>query len=178
MRRLFVLALVFFTFVSGSALAEPLTYGFDKKHTQILFFVNHMGFSNSNGKFLGFDGSFTFDEARPQDGHVEVTIDTNSLNMDDGKWEEHLKSKDFFNVETYPSMTFKSTKVEMTGEKNRDADRRPDPAGTDQTGDAGRHAQPLRGASDEQRAHLRLFRARDDQTLGVGDDVVRPHGQR
>lgn len=117
MRRLFVLALVFFTFVSGSALAEPLTYGFDKKHTQILFFVNHMGFSNSNGKFLGFDGSFTFDEARPQDGHVEVTIDTNSLNMDDGKWEEHLKSKDFFNVETYPSMTFKSTKVEMTGEK-------------------------------------------------------------
>ncbi|HEX2753257.1 MAG TPA: YceI family protein, partial [Alphaproteobacteria bacterium] len=44
------------------------------------------------------------------------TIDTNSLTMDDDAWEKHLKNEDFFNVEKFPAMTFKSTKVEKTGD--------------------------------------------------------------
>ncbi|MBU6235637.1 MAG: YceI family protein [Alphaproteobacteria bacterium] len=97
--------------------AEPQKYSFDKVHTQIQFMVNHLGFSNSTGKFLKFDGGFVFDEANPAATTAELTIDTNSINMDDATWEEHLKDKDWFNVATYPSMSFKSTKVEATGDK-------------------------------------------------------------
>lgn len=101
----------------SSAQAETKTYKFDPLHTQILFFVEHMGFSHSNGKFLKFDGDFTFDEAKPAEGKTQITIQTDSLNMDDAKWEEHVKAKDMFNVAQFPTMAFKSTKVEMTGEK-------------------------------------------------------------
>lgn len=96
--------------------AEVENYTFDKAHTQIFFTVNHLGFSNSTGKFLDFDGGFTFDQAEPAKSSVEVTIKTGGINMDDAKWDEHLKGTDFFNVEKFPDMTFKSTAVEVTGE--------------------------------------------------------------
>lgn len=98
------------------ARAEVQTYQFDKTHTQILFFVEHMGFSHSNGKFLKFDGDFKLDPANPATGSTNVTIDTNSLNMDDATWEEHLKGEKMFNVKEFPTMTFKSTKVEPVDE--------------------------------------------------------------
>src|SRR5690606_12273607 len=48
---------------------------------------------------------------------TEVTIDTSSISMNHEAWENHLKNADFFDVEKFPTMTFKSTKVERTGEK-------------------------------------------------------------
>lgn len=109
-RFLFAVAM----FIATPAFAETQTYAFDHPHTQILFFVNHLGFSNSNGKFLDFDGAINFDPANPAAGNVNVVIKTDSLNMDDKKWDEHLKGKDFFNVEKYPTMTFKSTGVAVS----------------------------------------------------------------
>ncbi len=100
----------------AKANTETETYGFDKAHTQILFFVNHLGFSNSSGKFLDFDGAFVIDREDPSKSNVDVTIQTASINMDDEKWDAHLKNADFFNVEEFPTMTFKSTNVELTGE--------------------------------------------------------------
>ena len=91
-------------------------YNLDKPHTQIIFSVNHLGFTNSYGKFTDYAGTLNFDEAQPEKSNVDVTIQTSSLNMDDEKWNEHLKSKDFFNVVQFPTMTFKSTKVEVTGD--------------------------------------------------------------
>lgn len=117
MLRLATIAFVFAAFFPLSAHAEPKTYSFDKLHTQILFFVNHLGFSYSNGKFLDFEGGFTFDETQPANGQVDVTIKTDSINMDDATWDDHLKAKDMFNVAEFPTMTFKSTKVDMTGDK-------------------------------------------------------------
>lgn len=114
MLRRTLAALALCTLFAAPAMAEPQTYTFDKLHTQIHFRVDHMGFSHSVGKFLGFDGSFTFDEAAPEGSTVNVSIDTKSINMDDAKWEEHLKGKDFFNVEQFPAMTFKSTKLDVT----------------------------------------------------------------
>lgn len=98
------------------AYAEQATYHFDKAHTQILFFVNHLGFSNSQGKFLDFDGHFVFDENDPESSSVEVVIQTDSIDMDDEAWDAHLKNEDFFNVAEFPVMVFKSTSVELTGE--------------------------------------------------------------
>ena len=91
-------------------------YTFDKTHTQIIFFVNHLGFSFSEGEFLDFDGYFTFDRENPENSLIDVRIDTASIDMDDEKWDDHMKNADFFNVEKYPEMTFKSNKVEVTGE--------------------------------------------------------------
>lgn len=101
--------------LSAPAVAAD-AFTFDIPHTQVMFSVSHLGFSHSHGKFLAFSGGYTFDEAAPEKSTIDVTIDTTSLNMDDAKWDEHLKAADFFNVEKFPTMTFKSTAVEKTGD--------------------------------------------------------------
>lgn len=91
-------------------------YTFDKVHTQVLFFADHVGFSKSQGEFLDFDGSFTFDQEHPEKSNVDVTIKVSSIDMDDEKWNAHMKNADFFNVEKFPTMTFQSTSIEVTGD--------------------------------------------------------------
>lgn len=103
-------------FVSVPAQAQIEKYSFDKAHTQILFFVNHLGFSNSQGEFLEFDGHFFFDRGEPDKSSVDVVIKTASIDMDDEKWDAHMKNADFFDVEKFPEMTFKSTNIEVTGD--------------------------------------------------------------
>jgi polyisoprenoid-binding protein YceI len=118
MRRFALLASV--ALVSGfafSAQAAPEKFELDKPHTQIIFSVNHLGFSTSYGKFTDYAGTINLDQQEPKNSDVDVTIQTASLDMSDEKWDEHLKSKDFFDVEQFPTMTFKSTKVEVTGDK-------------------------------------------------------------
>ena len=95
-------------------------YSFDKAHTQILFFADHLGFSKSQGEFHDYDGYFSFDRAAPEKSEIDVTIKTASIDMDMEKWDAHMKNKDFFDVETYPEMHFKSTSVEVTGENQAD----------------------------------------------------------
>lgn len=107
-------ALIFF---SAPAQAAPEEYNFDPVHTSISFYVSHLGVSISTGRFTGFDGSFFLDEEKPENSTAEIKIHTDSLQMLDEKWNTHLKSQDFFNVGVFPEMTFKSTKVERTGEK-------------------------------------------------------------
>lgn len=102
------------------AYAAPENYSFDKAHTQILFNVSHLGFSHSWGEFLEYDGAIVFDEENPENSSVEVTIYTAGIDMDDKKWDEHLTGADFFHVEKYPEMTFKSTAIEITGDKTAD----------------------------------------------------------
>ncbi len=109
-------AVIGLSFTGTTAHAAPEKYEFDKDHTQILFFVNHLGFSNSQGEFHDYDGGFTFDAENPENSSIDVTIMTDSVDMDDEKWDDHLKNADFFHVEKYPEMTFKSTAIEVTGE--------------------------------------------------------------
>lgn len=113
-----IFALTALLFIAAPAAAETARFDIEKPHTQIMFSVEHLGFSHSYGKFTDFDGHINFDQAAPEKSSVEVTIKTASINMDDQKWDDHLKNADFFNVEKFPVMTFKSTKVEKTGEKN------------------------------------------------------------
>jgi polyisoprenoid-binding protein YceI len=98
------------------ALAAVEKYTFEKPHTQILFSVNHLGFSNSTGRFNDFDGQMIIDRENPANSSVNVTIKTDSIDMSHEAWEDHLKNADFFNVEKFPEMTFESTNVEITGE--------------------------------------------------------------
>ena len=115
MKKFSALLLAASLFVATPAAAAQ--YTFEKPHTQIIFAVGHLGFSHSHGMFTDFSGGFTFDEAAPEKSTVDVTIQTASIDMRHDKWNEHLKNADFFNVEQFPTMTFKSTAVEVTGEK-------------------------------------------------------------
>lgn len=105
------------TMTVASAQAATEKYVLDKPHTQVVFSVNHLGFSNSIGKFTDYSGHFIFDTEDPAKSNVEVTINTASIDLADQKWDDHMKGADFFNVEKFPAMTFKSTKIEKTGDK-------------------------------------------------------------
>ena len=113
--RIIALALTAALLAPATAQAAPEKYTYDPAHTQIMFSVSHLGFSFSSGKFTEFSGGFTFDADKPQDSSVNVTVKTDSINMDSEAWDKHLKNADFLNVEKFPEMTFKSTKVEPTG---------------------------------------------------------------
>ncbi len=116
MTRTTALALV----LAAAGLAGPAAaaerYAFDKAHTQILFFVDHLGFSKSQGEFHDYDGHFTFDPEDWSNSAVEVTIRTHSVDMDDHAWDKHMRNEDFFHVAEHPTMRFASTRVERTGE--------------------------------------------------------------
>lgn len=92
-------------------------YSFDTAHTQILFFVDHLGFSKSQGEFHEYSGGFVFDRDHPEKSSIDVTINTASIDMDHEKWDAHMKNADFFSVKQFPTMTFKSTSIKVTGEK-------------------------------------------------------------
>ncbi|WP_417788684.1 YceI family protein [Terasakiella pusilla] len=117
MKKLFLAAAVALGLSTSLAQADPVQYAFDKDHTSIVFHVNHMGFSNFQGEFQEFDGSLTFDADKPQNSAVNVKINVNSVDTDVAKLDDHLKSPDFFDVNKFPSMVFKSKSIEVTGEK-------------------------------------------------------------
>ena len=111
------LAAVFLGPIATSAQAEVETYVLDKAHTQALFFINHLGYSNMPGRFAELEGRFEYDKANIANSKVTVTLKTNSVQTWHEKRDQHLKSPDFFNAAEFPEMTFESTGIEMTGEK-------------------------------------------------------------
>lgn len=85
-------------------------YGFDKAHTHVGFSVKHI-LSMVQGEFKDYDGTFSFDPAKPEAGKVDVTIQTASISTDNDMRDHHLQSADFFDAATNPTITFKSTAV-------------------------------------------------------------------
>lgn len=112
--------------VAGTAFAQsgPTTdpaqvqagaYALDKSHAKLVWATSHFGFSTYYGEFTDFDARLAFEPKAPEKSRLEVTINTGSVDTHDPKLDAHLKSADFFNVEKFPTATFKSTKVETTG---------------------------------------------------------------
>ncbi|MDG2526119.1 YceI family protein [Stenotrophomonas sp. HITSZ_GD] len=91
------------------------TYKLDPSHTDVLVQWNHMGFSNPTAHFGNADGTLVFDAADPTKSSVQVTLPLSGLNSFTAKFDEHLKSGDFFDAAKFPTATFKSTKVEAAG---------------------------------------------------------------
>lgn len=89
----------------------------DPTHSNIIFMVNHLGYSRMVGQFQDFSGALVFDAQDPGSGSVEIAIKTASVDTDHGKRDDHLRSPDFFNATEFPEMTFKSTSIEITGDK-------------------------------------------------------------
>ena len=103
-----------------SAITFAADYEFDTAHTQIFFSASHAGFTTSTGAFVDFDGSFNFDEKDVSQSKVEVTIQTDSIDLNDATWNDHMMGKKWFDVESYPTMVFKSTSVKKTSDKTMD----------------------------------------------------------
>ena len=86
------------------------TFVIDPAHSQPMFEVRHLGFSVQRGMFAKATGRVEFDRVAKQ-GSVDVVIDTTSIRTNDQRLDVVLKGKDFFNVEKYPVMNFKSSRV-------------------------------------------------------------------
>jgi len=108
------LSLVTASFASA-AFAAPVTYQIDPTHTEVVFSWSHFGFSNPTAKFQSSTGTLVLDEDNPAASSVEVTFAIDSLNTGVPALDTHLKTADFFDAATYPTASFKSTKVEVTG---------------------------------------------------------------
>ena len=110
-------------FAAALALAAaPLyatTYTIEPDYTQAVFRWSHLGFSNPAAQFSQGNGTLEFDPAHPTRASVKVTIPLSSLNTGVPALDEHLRSEDFFEVQKFPTATFRSTKVEQGASKER-----------------------------------------------------------
>jgi len=112
------LALMGATALSGSALADTTEWTLDSSHSRIGFSVSHMVVSSVSGRFKQFSGKVELDEANLTKSQVDISIKTDSIDTDEPKRDEHLRSADFFDAKKYPTVTFKSTKIaKVSGKK-------------------------------------------------------------
>jgi polyisoprenoid-binding protein YceI len=101
--------------LTAPAFAAADMYKLDPSHTAITWHISHFGFSNPAGKFMNVDGTLVLDETNPVASKVNVTIPIDDLNTGVAKLDEHLKSKDFFDAANYPTATFVSNTIDITG---------------------------------------------------------------
>jgi polyisoprenoid-binding protein YceI len=91
------------------------TWNIDPVHSVAEFKVKHMMISNVKGQFPTISGVLTLDEANHANSRVEASIEAASINTRDAQRDTHLKSPDFFDVEKFPTLTFKSRRISRTG---------------------------------------------------------------
>lgn len=118
MRHVFKSTLIAAALFAGSltpAFAAPETYALEATHTEVVFSWTHFGFSKPTAKFMNAVGTLVLDEAAPANSSVEVSFAIDGLNTGVAALDEHLKKPDFFDAAKYPTATFKSTKVDVTG---------------------------------------------------------------
>jgi polyisoprenoid-binding protein YceI len=100
----------------GAAQAESATYAVDPAHTAVIFEAKHFGTSTLRGRWDKKEGTVTLDKAA-KTGKVEFTLDMASLTTGTGPFDGHLKSKDFFAAEEFPTAKFVGDKFTFNGDK-------------------------------------------------------------
>jgi polyisoprenoid-binding protein YceI len=116
MRSTILLAASLFVVSANPSLAAM--YKFDSAHSSASFSVKHLMISNVTGQFSKVSGTVEYDPKAPKDAKVEATIDMSTVDTREPKRDEHLKSADFFDVQKYPTMSFKSKKI-LTASKDK-----------------------------------------------------------
>jgi polyisoprenoid-binding protein YceI len=97
--------------IEGIALPEPGDWQLDPVHTSVEFVARHLMVSKVRGRFTNASGTIHIAED-PTESWVEVEVDADSVDSGDEKRDGHLRSPDFFDVERYPKITFRSTRLE------------------------------------------------------------------
>jgi polyisoprenoid-binding protein YceI len=95
-----------------------MSWTIDFSHSDINFKVRHMMISQVHGYFERFSGSVNFDETNPSSTTIDIAIEAASINTNDAKRDGHLRSLDFLNTDEFPSLTFKSRRVELIDDNN------------------------------------------------------------
>ncbi len=107
--------------IAGTAHAQSIaeaggTYNVDPSHAHIAFTINHIGFADTRGQFRKISGEYMLDPDNLNNSHVEIVVEAGSVDTIDDKRDEHLRTADFFNAEKFPTISFKSTGIERTGD--------------------------------------------------------------
>lgn len=113
-RPLFGLVLAVGT--AAPALAAPVTWTIDPNHSAAHFSVRHLMVSNVRGEFGGVHGTIAFDDADPAKASIDATIDATTVNTRVEGRDKDLRGPNFFEVDKYPTITFRSTSVRAAGE--------------------------------------------------------------
>jgi len=95
------------------------TFVIDKAHSETVFQVRHL-ITRVRGRFSNFEGTIEFDQEHPEASSVSVSIDAASIDTNEPDRDKHLRSADFFDVETFPKLTFQSTRIAKTGANSFD----------------------------------------------------------
>ena len=106
----FLQALLLILLLPVLSAAEPVIYKVDVDHSGVSFSIRHF-VSNVSGRFRDFDGVIKYDKANPAASSVEFTVRAASIDTTNNDRDEHLRSKDFFDVQKFPTLTFSSTQV-------------------------------------------------------------------
>jgi polyisoprenoid-binding protein YceI len=114
MKRVHALVALALAGLASVASAAPLTFDIDRVHSQVGFSIRHF-FSKVPGQFKDFQGTILMDPKDPAASSVSVTIQTASIFTDNDRRDTHLRSPDFFAADSFPTLTFRSTKVEPAG---------------------------------------------------------------
>lgn len=109
--------IMFATAVPGHA-GELQRYRFDPIHSQVVFFVGHLGFSQAIGRVRLGPGHFSFDDADWSRSMVDAVVNLDSLDMGDAKWTDAVKASQLLDVARYPQARYLSRSVEKTGAHN------------------------------------------------------------
>jgi polyisoprenoid-binding protein YceI len=116
MKQLTAAAILLSTVALSASAPMPVErYSFDTSHTYVGFVVRHLGVSNVKGKFNKFDGEILLDDTDITKSSVRVTIDAASIDTENERRDNHLRSADFFEAAKFPNLTFVSKRVEKKG---------------------------------------------------------------
>jgi len=112
------MSLIAVIFITVSSFAQT-QWKVDPYHSSLNFNISHSGISIVNGKFMDYTGNLITNGESLNNANFDFTVQVKSINTNVEDRDNHLRSPDFFEVEKYPEMTFKSTKILATGKPNQ-----------------------------------------------------------
>ena len=96
------------------SLAATTTYQIDPVHSEVSFRIRHLGLSKVYGRFVSYKGTIVLDDQDASRSRVDVTIDSASINTENAMRDKDLRSPNFFDVEKFPTVTFRSVAVKSS----------------------------------------------------------------